>query len=297
MKALLIILVLMIGCNKSEDKVTAPPTEADYGVYESCVSDDGLSYKTTVLYNDISLTSFQIYYDGNNCVAGQEMFSYEEMYSYTNVDVEHTLEVESIVMTPLDASVTSAFNSEGLCSSGSWSTNSPMQILGRNCEGEMINRDDTATVTIYKSGTKFVLKNGNVKFSYNRVKSLDLSPAGQTLSNGSYYFYNGTRGVHLTLASPNFTMVIYDQATKSYYTKTGTYTSANNVADLTTTTNTPDCDSDEGTPESRMFLRTTNSLSIESNESTVWMMNKFTNTAAVFRTNYLEAGYSAQCFP
>lgn len=292
-----LLLVLLISCNKDEKKPFAPLVQAELGTYEVCESEGSESLKTQVFFNENSILGSLTLYRTTGCTPGDELFNERDYYSYTNSLTSYTLKLESIVLTSLDATVTSNFNSgAGICGFTNWATTIPKQITGRNCQGTTFSVGDESSVSIYKSGTGLVMSDEGVSTTYGLVKLLDLSPAGQTVANGTYVYYDGTRGAHLTLSSPNFQLIQYNEATRQYYTKNGTYTSANNELQLTAVTNTPDCAADEGSAVPRMFTSSSISLGLDGLEGTDWLMEKISVNSTTFRDVFLGTGYVAQCF-
>lgn len=291
-----LLLVLLISCNKEEKKPFVPLVQADLGTYEVCESEDGVSAKSQVFFNENSIVGSLTLYSTTDCTPGDELFNERDYYSYINSLTSYTLRLESIVMTSLDATVTSNFNSASICQYTNWSTTVPKQITGRDCEGTTFNVGDESSVSIFKSGTSLVMSDEGLRTTYGLVNTLDLSPAGQTVANGTYIYYDGTRGAHLTLSSPNFQLIQYNESTRQYYTKNGTYTSANNELQLTAVTNTPDCAADEGSAIPRMFTSSTISLGLDGLEGTDWLMEKVSVSSNTFRDVFLGTGYVAQCF-
>ena len=300
MKALLLVFLLAsVACVKKEESssVLSAPGSADYGVYSRCDNEGGMSIKVVMYYNQKSLNGSFTLHSGANCLAPNALAVMKDIYSYTNVGSVFTLTVESMTMTPIDASTVNLLNGNtsggsNPCGSYNWVQNTPKDMFG--CDGYDINRGDVHTINLFKDGSSLVMKEDGVKTKYARLHSINYAPQSQTLANGSYTYYDGSRAIHLTVTSPNFTMKVFDDATSKFYVKTGSFSSANNVAAFNITNTTPSCGSN-GILNYKFFQSGSNLL-IDGLEGTDWLLEKTPNTASQFEAAFLTGTQVSGCF-
>lgn len=293
--AVVLSVLFLVSCNKKEGSPINTTTPPDLGTYETCENVDGISAKTKVFLNEISMAGTITFFASTDCPTGQELFSETDIYSYSRNGTSFSLTMESVSFALYNSTIVSQFNTQSFCGYSDWVINVPKRAAGRNCDGYMVSVGDQSSLSMYKSKGKLVISDAGEKSSYTKVAGLEFNDVGQTAPNGSYVYYDGSRGVHLLLSSPNFQMVIFNQANKRYYIKNGTYTSANNEIVFSTVVNTPDCDTDEGTPVTRGFNSSSISLAMDSVETDTWLMEKINFTNNQFRDSYLQAGYTQSC--
>ena len=291
------ILVLLVACNKKEEKETlTAPSAADYGVYTRCDSEDGISIKTIVSFHQASLVGSFTVYAGAKCNPGYILFNEKDIFSYTKSGTDYVLSAEAVAMTALSTAASDGFNTKHFCGYSNWFSDIPKNVLGQNCEGTTVSLGETQNVSIFKSGSSLVMKEGNQKTSYSKVHTINFANRGLALTNGSYAYYDGSRAVFLTLASPNFSMRLYDETTHRFYIKSGTYTSANNVGSFSAVSNTPTCGTDVGVIVDRKFFQSGTTLALEGLEGTDWLFEKTTLSDTQFEDAFLTGTYVQQCF-
>ena len=301
MKALLLVFLLAsVACVKKEEgsTVLSAPSAADYGVYSLCENDSGASMKVVMYYNQKSLNGTFTLHAGANCSPQNAIAVMKDVYSYTNVGSEFTLTVESITINPISTSAVNLFNGNtsggsNPCTDYTWVLNTPKDMFG--CAGYDVSRGDTHKINLYKDGSSLVMKESGLKTKYARLHSINYAPQSQTLANGSYTYFDGSRAVHLTLASPNFTMKVFDETTLRYYVKSGTYTSSNNEAVFTITGTTPTSCVANG-PVTYKFFQSGSNLILDGLEGTDWLMEKTTYTDSQFQAAFLSGSYSSACY-
>lgn len=297
----LLMAVIFVSCNGGGgggggSTVTAA---SHLGVWSNCEDYDGNgdtvndSSILSLLSIGESSTSFQATnYSSTGCSAGQEEYKVSSSSSYTRAGNNYSLILKEETYVSLSAGDVTFSNTESWCGKTNWVINVPQSSLGLNCDGTTSNYGDTGSAAVTRSGD--TLFDGET--TYQLAVGTDFTPAGQTITNGSYTFSNGVSfALFAVFNSGNYTVYRYDLENKLYNTETGTYASSNNVVDFTVTSSNPGgCNS--GTA-SRRFASGSLAITMEFvAEGLILIAPKVYYSEAQFRSAFLGGGFSVGCF-
>lgn len=293
-----VLLMLLVACKGGGGGGGVTSGSSLNGVYQNCEynSDDDYSMRSTIFVNADMISEVIRYYSGAGCTTGNDVYEDRSIYNYTKISSGYRLIYVGMSSTSLAASDVTYNNTNSYCGYNNWTINIPKLILGRNCGGDVINEGDYMDVNVRKSGSSLVVKSSGGTFTYPSIGPWNFSNQGQTVANGSWFYYDGTVGAILATNNGNYTMTYFDPNTMRYFTATGTYTSSNNVVKTTVVSYSPDCADDEGSTYSEKFTQTTYSLAVQgetANEGTLF--EKIPLTEAEIR-GAIFSGYSAGCF-
>lgn len=301
--ALMFLSIAMIACKGGGGGVgSSAVTEVNpYGVYQICEydSDSDMSSRSLIYLNGNLFTETITYYLGANCQAGSEVFDERYIYSYSKTGTNYRIYLEGLTSTSLNNGDLNFNNTNSYCGYNNWVLNVPKNILGRDCAGTTLNQGDFADVTAVMSGTNLVVTSSERTVTYTQAGAWNFSPQGQTIANGNWAYFDGGIGAYLVTNNGSYTMTYFDPDTQRYFTENGTYTSSNNVMNLTVVSYVPDCGNDEGTTETKRFAQTSFSLAVEGvgeDDDVDILLEKVPYTQNQFRDAYLGAGYLAGCF-
>lgn len=269
------------------------------GVYQVCQdqTDDGVSFRSTVYLNESMLSEVSVYYTGLGCGAGNEDYEERATYSYTKSGASYRLVFEGLTATSLSNSDLTWNNTNTYCGYANWALNVPKNILGQSCQGDTISQGDFNDVTVSNSGTGLVVVAPGGTFTYSLTGAWNFANQGQTIANGNWGYYDGAFGAYLVTNNGSYTISYFDQSTMRYFTETGTYTSANNVMQITVGSYSPDCGDDEGSTEAQNFSQTSFSLALQGEAANEGLLfEKVALTELQFLNVLLRGGYSTGCF-
>lgn len=270
-----------------------------YGVYQACKNFPGenVSRRTIIYTNETLLSEVNTYYSNYDCQEGNQNWDLRYIYSYTRTGNNYRLYVEGMTITSLSSVDLNYNNSNTFCGYNNWVLSVPKNVLGKNCDGDIVNQGDYMDVTAVKSGSTLAVTIDSQTTNFTMTGAWDFSTHGQTVANGNYAFFNGTIAAYLVIANNTYAIAYFDPATKRYFIEDGTFSSANNVATLTVGSYSPDCGTDEGSQVIRKFAQTSFSLAIEGMDETKSVLfEKVPFNVVQFRDAFLGTGYTAGCF-
>lgn len=295
-----LLLAFVIACKGGGGggSVITPVVVAN-GVYQVCQdqTDDGVSFRSTVYLNESMLSEVSIYYTGLGCGAGNEDYEERATYSYTKSGGSYRLVFEGLTATSLSNSDLTWNNTNTYCGYNNWLLNVPKTILGQSCLGDTISQGDFQDVTVSNAGTGLVVVAPGGTFTYALTGAWNFANQGQTVSNGNWAYYDGASGAYLTTNGGSYTISYFDKTTMRYFTENGTYTSANNVMQITVGTYSHPCATDGGTTTPQNFTQTAFSLALQGESANEGLLfEKVSFTQAQFISSVLSGGYTAGCF-
>jgi hypothetical protein len=295
----LLLLLLVVACKGGGggDSVTSGSAIMN-GVYQTCkyVSEDDYSMRSTVYVNDEMLSEVTRYYSSSGCLDANVLFEDRSIYRYAKNGSKYRLSYVGMSSTSLSSDDIDYNNTNSYCGYSDFVINIPKVTLGRNCDGSTVGTGDYMDVTLSKSGSNFTVVAPGGTFHYASINGWNFTNQGQTVSNGSWYYFDGAAGAILSTNNGAYTMSYFDPQTSRYFTATGTYTSSNNSVQTTVTSYSPDCGDDEGSTYTEKFVQTAFSLSIQGeteNEGTVFEKIDLTPTQI---RNALFGSFSTGCF-
>lgn len=302
MKILIVLLLAVtISCNGGGGGGGGSSSAAQVshlGLWYHCENYDGdsspgndSSLERVLTIGDSTMSLVRTNFDTTDCSSGHEDYNYQDGYSYHRSGNTYSIVLETEHYTPLSAADVTWDNANAWCELTNWALNVPQSILSKNCDGETSHQGDTGSFVAVRSGTSLSIG----VLNYTLAGTMDVSPAGQTIPNGTYGFSDGTNlAIYITFNNGAYTAYTYDLRSHLYETETGTYTSANNVATFTITSTTPGgCSSGS---LSRRFAYGSQSVSVEFTEiDEVIMAVKMGVSEINFRNGYLGGGFSAAC--
>ena len=299
---LLLTLFLVVACNGggggggNSGTTTLAPHQ---GIWAVCENYDGnedgtndSSIQSILTIAEDSSSLIRTNYTGINCVSGSEEYRYSNTASYTRSGNSYTTVLKSDTYVSLKASDVTWNNANAWCGLTNWVLNVLQNTLGRNCGGETSSYGDVQSFTVVRSGNSLTIDN----LTYDLAIGTDFTPAGLTLSNGSFAYSDGVSFAAFAIFnSGSYNVYRYDLVSKAYFIETGTYTSSNNVVNFTVTSSNPSgCISGSA---SRRF--TTGSLGVTmefEEDNLVIFAPKVAYTESQFRTAFLGGGFSLGCF-
>ena len=299
--AAVVLALVLVGCKSGkEDKVISENlTQVQNGVYQTCSYDsaDGVSFKEYVFVSDTYILEGGAAYVGSGCT-GTELYNMKMYYSLLPLGSHnYRIRIEGATVNAVNSAIASEFSNIDFCGITTWATNTPYSMIGRDCgeNGETLQIGDEQDITAGMLGTNLrVISQGN-KFTYTSLNAMNFANSSQTLVNGDYAYYDGTNGMYMSVASPNYAVTFYEEASSTYFMINGTFTrSGNDVAFRVVSSACPAYTN--GETFNMKFAQLAGSLALREDGDPDLLLEKASFTSSQFVSATLGGGYSMGCF-
>jgi hypothetical protein len=299
---ILIFLLALASCNGggggggSSSEETS--TITSYGIWESCenydANDDSTndsSLKRVLIIGDDNMTLLRTNHNAINCQPGTQGYRFVNTFSYTQSGSAYSTTLLSESYVPLSDADLAYDNSASWCGINNWVKNQVRDIIGLTCGGETTTAGGYEVINMNRSGN-----NLNVGvITYTLTADVDLSPAGQTITNGNYIYSDGfSLAIYASFSNGTYDVYRYDLQAITYSREQGTYTSSNNQVTFVATSSLPvGCYVGSAT---RRFAQGIGGIVMEFEaENIVLIAPKVSDSEALFRSSYLGGTFSVGC--
>ena len=298
--AAIVLALILVGCKSGgDDKVISDSlTQVQYGRYTICENDSGTSARSITTVTSTYLQEKITFYDGTNCGTADEAYELNTIYSYSSSGSNnYRIRVESAMVTALTSTYEGEFEWAGFCGSTNWSVKVPKNIIGVDCDGLQLNVGDEGDLKIGMVGANLRIISDNNKITYTSMNAMNFANSNQSMINGDYVYYDGTNGMYMTIASPNYSVTFFDQSTRKNFMINGTFTTTGNDATFTVVSSA--CPAyTNGETFTMKYAQLAGSIALRESGDPDLLLEKFfpALTSSHYSSAYLESGYTSGCF-